>query len=93
MIDGGCRKLCFYYKIPPNNCQIYLTELLPDMKTSCYSFRSNHNQTVPKVRTGTFHNKIPPLAPVIGTNSTQAYKILLQLKFLSETTPTQFYLS
>ena len=34
-----CRKLCFYYKIQHNNCPPYLTELLPTMKTSCYSLR------------------------------------------------------
>ena len=29
-----CRKLCFYYKIQHNNCPLYLTELLPTIKTT-----------------------------------------------------------
>ena len=33
------RKLCFYYKIRHNLCPLYLTELLPIMKTGCYSLR------------------------------------------------------
>ena len=35
------RKLCFYFKIPHNNCPLYLTEQLPAMESSCYSLNSN----------------------------------------------------
>ena len=35
------RKLCFYYKITHNDCPLYLTELLPIVKSSDYSLRSN----------------------------------------------------
>ena len=57
-----CRKLCFCYKIRHNNCPIYnlLTELLPALKTSYYSFRSNHPRTVPKVRTERFKSTFLP---------------------------------
>ena len=33
------RKLCFYYKIKHNDCPLYLTELLPNVKYSGYSLR------------------------------------------------------
>ena len=35
------RKHCFYYKIMHDACPLYLTELLPIVKSSCYSLRSN----------------------------------------------------
>ena len=37
------RKLCFYYKIMHNACPLYLTELLPIVKSSGYSLRSNQS--------------------------------------------------
>ena len=37
------RKLCFYYKITHNDCPLYLTELLPVVKSSGYSLRSNQS--------------------------------------------------
>ena len=55
-----CRKLCFYYIIQHNKCPLYLTELLPTMKTSCYSLRSNRPRTVPKVRTERFKSTFFP---------------------------------
>ena len=49
------RKLCFYYKIRHNMClTLYLTELLPIMKTHCHSLRSNRLPTVPNFRTERF---------------------------------------
>ena len=37
------RKLCFYYKIKHNDCPLYLKELLPNVKSSGYSLRSNQS--------------------------------------------------
>ena len=37
------RKLCFYYKIMHNACPLYLMELLPIVKSSGYSLRSNQS--------------------------------------------------
>ena len=37
------RKLCFCYKIKHNDCPLYLTELLPNVKSSGYSLRSNQS--------------------------------------------------
>ena len=78
------RKLCFYYKIRHNMCPLYLTDLLPIMKTSCYSLRLNRAPTVPNFRTERFKSTFPPPALPIGTNLIPIYKILLQLKFLNE---------
>ena len=55
-----CRKLCFYYKIQHNNCPLYLTELLPTIKTSCYSLRSNRPRMFSKVRTERFKSTFFP---------------------------------
>ena len=55
-----CRKLCFYYKIQQNNCPLYLTELLPTIKTSCYSLRSNRPRMFSKVRTERFKSTCFP---------------------------------
>ena len=41
------------------NC-IYLTEFLPAMKTSCYSFRSNNPRTIPKVIIESFKSALFP---------------------------------
>ena len=42
--DRRCyRKLCFYDKIMHNACSLYLTELLPIVKSSGYSLRSNQS--------------------------------------------------
>ena len=54
------RKLCFYYKIRHNLCPLYLTELLPIIKTSCYSLRLNRAPTVPNVRTERFKSTFFP---------------------------------
>ena len=54
------RKLCFYYKIRQNLCPLYLTELLPILKTNCYSLRSNRAPTVPNVRTERFKSTFFP---------------------------------
>ena len=54
------RKLCFYYKIRHNMCPLYLTELLPIMKTSCYSLRLNCAPTVPNFRTERFKSTFSP---------------------------------
>ena len=54
------RKLCFYYKIRHNLCPPYLTELLPIMKTSCYSLRLNRAPTVPNFRTERFKSTFFP---------------------------------
>ena len=37
------RKLCFYSKITHNDCPLYLMELLPIVKSSGYSLRSNQS--------------------------------------------------
>ena len=52
------RKLCFYYKIRNNMCPLYLTELLPIMKSSC--LRLNRAPTVPNFRTERFKSTFPP---------------------------------
>ena len=54
------RKLCFYYKIRHNMCPLYLTELLPIMKTSCYGLRLNRAPTVPNFRTEHFKSSFFP---------------------------------
>ena len=36
-------QLCLYYKITQNYCPLYLTELLPIVKSSGYSLRSNQS--------------------------------------------------
>ena len=54
------RKLCFYYKIRHSMCPIYLTELLPIMKTRCYSLRLNSAPTVPNFRTERFKSTFFP---------------------------------
>ena len=54
------RKLCFYYKIRHNMCPLYLTDLLPIMKTSCYSLRLNRAPTVPNFRTERFKSTFLP---------------------------------
>ena len=54
------RKLCFYYKIRNNMCPLYLTELLPIMKISCYSLRLNRAPTVPNFRTERFKSTFFP---------------------------------
>ena len=47
------RKLCFHYKIRHNSCPLYLTELLPIMKTS---YDLNHLNRSPIV----FWNQLDP---------------------------------
>ena len=54
------RKLCFYYKIRHNMCPLYLTELLPIMKTHCHSLRSNRPPAVPNFRTERFKSTFFP---------------------------------
>ena len=54
------RKLCFYYKIRNNMCPLYLTELLPIMKSSCHGLRLNSSPTVPNFRTERFKSNIFP---------------------------------
>ena len=54
------RKLCLYYKIRNNMCPLYLTELLPIMKSSCYSLRLNRAPTVPNFRTERFKSTFSP---------------------------------
>ena len=50
----------FYYKIQHNNCPLYLTELLPTIKTRCYSLRSNRPRMFPKVRIERFKSTFFP---------------------------------
>ena len=54
------RKLCFYYKIRHNMCPLYLTELLPIMKTHCHNLRSNRPPAVPNFRTERFKSTFFP---------------------------------
>ena len=54
------RKLCFYYKIRNNMCPLYLTELLPIMKTRCYSLHLNRAPTVTNFRTECFKSTFSP---------------------------------
>ena len=66
------RKLCFYYKIRHNMCPVYLTELLPIMKTHCHSLRSNRPPTVPNFTTERFKSTFFPSCSFnwnqLGTN-------------------------
>ena len=62
------RKLCFYYKIRHNMCQPYLKELLPIMKTSCYSLHLNRAPIVPNFRNERFKSTFsPPALPLEPT--------------------------
>ena len=66
------RKLCFYYKIRHNMCPLYLTELLPIMKTHCHSLRTNRPPIVPNFRTERFKSTFFPSCSFnwnqLGTN-------------------------
>ena len=93
MTDGGYRKLCFYYKITHNDCPLYLTDLLPIVKSSYYSLRSNQSPYFS--RTERFKASFFPsstyiwnqLDPVIkNSSSLQIYKRAL-LKFIHPTSP------
>ena len=63
-------------------CPLYLTELLPIMKTHCHSLRSNRPPTVLELNVS--NQDFPPLVLLIGTNLIQIYKILLHFKCLNE---------
>ena len=65
-------------------CPLYLTDLLPIMKSSCYSLRLNRAPTVPNFRNERLKSTFFLPALPIGTNLIPIYKILLQLKFLNE---------
>ena len=83
------RKLCFYYKITHNDYPLYLTELLPIVKSSGYSLRSNQSSYFS--RTERFKASFIPsstyiwnqLDPVINS-SLEIYKRAL-LKFIRPT--------
>ena len=87
------RKLCFYYKIRHNMCPLHLTDLLPILKTCCYSLRLKRAPTVPNFRTELFKSTFSPPTLPIGTDLIPIYKIILQLKFLNEHYFTLFILS
>ena len=58
MTDGGTENSVFYYKIKHNDCPLYLTELLPNVRSSGYI----------TVELNVSRHLSFPLVPIIGTN-------------------------